>query len=293
MAEKSLNEHNLPHKKHWQCWLGITKRMNQLSRFSLVAAEVLFITYLNYKGAGVYYSFDVLYCLPVIHAAQLGAIHATRRSDSRTPVIVAVAIAVFWSATEAFIIWPDYPLGALALNVFTRSVTFTVIGRVITKLWIDKELGRKDVLTNLSNRLEFFERFEIEQVRSERSGKPYSLLFIDIDQFKALNDNQGHHVGDLALKALSGILIENSRRVDTVSRYGGDEFVLLFPETDEKSCELLADRIRTAAEDAFQKQGWPISISIGHATETGNSRSADEILHEADMRMYSFKKSKG
>ena len=261
-------------------------------RFLLVVAEVLLIAYLEYKEATSFISLDVLYCLPVIQAARLGAIHAMRRSDSQAPTIAAILIAVVWSTAEAAIVWPLFPLKALALNVFTRSVTFTVIARVVAKLWKEREFGRRDMLTKLSNRVEFFERFETEQSRSERSGHPYSLLFLDIDQFKILNDDQGHHVGDQALKKLADILRDNSRRIDTVSRFGGDEFILLFPETDEQSCEVLANRIKFAAEKAFQQEGWQISLSMGHTTATGKQLSVDEMLHQADARMYSAKRSR-
>jgi len=178
------------------------------------------------------------------------------------------------------------------MNILTRSVTFTVLGRVVAKLWKERDFSRKDALTGLANRLEFAERFEAEQLRSERSSRPYSLLFIDIDQFKMLNDNLGHRVGDAALKAVSGILRDNSRSVDTVARIGGDQFVLLFPETDEYICGILVTRIQLASEKKFQTEGWSISLSIGHVTVTGIERSFDEILHEADEKMYSIKKQK-
>ena len=258
----------------------------------LVIAEVLLITYLNYKVAGTFYSFDVLYCLPVIQAARLGALHSMRRTDTHIPTVTAVVVAVAWSLVEAAIIWPDFPLSALAMNIFTRSVTFAVISRVVTTLWREREFARKDALTDLGNRVEFFERFGIEQIRSERSGLPYSLLFIDIDKFKMLNDNLGHQVGDTALKTLADILRHNSRRIDTVSRFGGDEFVLLLPETDPQSCEILVNRIDLAAASEFKARNWPISLSIGQITETGNKRSVDVILHDVDTKMYSAKRAK-
>ena len=259
-------------------------------RFLLVVAEVLLIAYLEYKEATSFISLDVFYCLPVIQAARLGAIHAMRRTDTQTPTIAAILIAIAWSSVEAAIIWPNFPLKAFALNVFTRSVTFTVIARVVAKLWKEREFGRRDMLTSLSNRAEFFEKFEIEQLRSERSGQPYSLLFIDIDRFKMLNDSLGHHTGDKALKELSDILRDNSRRVDSISRFGGDEFALLFPETDEPSCKMLTNRIKRTAEKSFQEKGWDISLSTGHVTATGKKLSADEILHLADTRMYAAKR---
>ncbi len=256
----------------------------------LVVAEVMLITLLDYALAETYYSLDVLYCLPVIQAARLGAIHALRRSDTLAPDLVGILSAVAWSLAEAAITFPAFPLNALALNIFTRSVTFTVIGRVVAKLWREREYARKDMLTDAANRRELFERFEAEQLRSERSGTPYSVLFIDIDQFKTLNDTRGHHIGDDALRKVADILRKNSRKIDTVSRIGGDEFVLLLPETDEQSCEMLVGRIRSASEKEFKDRGWPISLSVGHVTEAGKGRSVDEILRDVDEKMYAAKK---
>ena len=261
-------------------------------RFFLVIVEILVITYFDYKVAGTYYSLDVLYCLPVIQAAHIGAIRKLRRTDTQTTTIIGILSAVAWSVAEAAVIWPGFPPLAFALNVFTRSVTFTVLGRIVAKLWKEREYSRKDTLTDLANRLEFNEKFKAEQLRSERSGSPYSLLFIDINQFKALNDQYGHHVGDQALKAVAGILCDNTRIVDTVARIGGGEFVLLLPETDEYICDILVKRIKSASDNKFLAEGWMISLSIGHTTETGKARSVEEILHDADENMYAMKNKK-
>ncbi len=257
----------------------------------LITSEVMLITLLNYKMADTHYSFDVLYCLPVVQAAHLNAIHALRQSDSNLPVFIGILIAITWSLSEALIFMPNFPLGAFILNVFTRSVTFTVIGRVVTKLWLERDYARKDVLTSLANRLEFFEKLETEQLRSERSGKAYSLLFVDVDHFKLLNDTLGHRIGDIALKTISNILQDNSRKPDTLARIGGDEFAILFPETDQQACVGLINRIQSAATKEFQKRGWQISLSIGQVTEVGNARSPDELLHDADTRMYAVKRA--
>ena len=261
-------------------------------RFILIFSEIILITYLDYKVGGLYYSLGVLYCLPIIQTAHLSSIRAIRRSDSRVPDLIGIICGIAWSVAEAAVIWPLFPLGALAINIFTRAITFTVLGRVMTKLFKEKEYSRKDALTGLANRLEFIERFEIERLRSERSGEPYSILYIDIDQFKILNDTRGHQIGDKALIDLSHILSENSRKIDTVARIGGDEFVILFSSTDEMTCQTLTARILMASEKKFSSQGWPIALSIGSATETGMKKSVDEILHEADQKMYSIKKGK-
>lgn len=265
-------------------------------RILLTALEVLLIGFSDYaKGNYIpldiahYISLDVLYCLPIIQAARISAIHATRRSDTQTSTLVGIAIALAWSSTEAAIAWPGYPLNAFLLNTFTRSVVFTVIGRVVTKLSREREYARKDMLTSLANRVELVERLEAEQIRSERSGSPFSLLFIDVDQFKALNDTHGHHVGDEALKVLADILRESSRKVDVVSRFGGDEFVLLLPDTDEGSCDTLVKRIEASTDKEFQDRSWPISVSIGRITQTGRQQNMDWVLRAADENMYKVK----
>ncbi|MEQ1526705.1 MAG: GGDEF domain-containing protein [Gallionella sp.] len=99
-------------------------------------------------------------------------------------------------------------------------------------------------------------------------------------------------MGDDALKVVSELLRTNSRIVDTVARIGGDEFVVLFPETDAQACMVLVNRITQTSEVAFNKLGWAISLSIGHVTETGKNRTADEVLRAADEKMYLNKKSK-
>jgi len=260
-------------------------------KLSLIVVEVVAITLIDTTVVGSYYSLDVFYCLPVLQAARLGAIHAMRKTDTQLPVYFAIFTAIVWSLAEAIIL-PNFPLSAFLLNVFSRSVAFTVIARVMAKLWKEREYGVNDVLTQLNNRAEFLQRFEMEQIRSERSRKAYSVLFIDIDKFKDLNDKFGHTVGDQALKKVSEILRQNSRKVDVVARIGGDEFALLFPETDEKSCASVLNRIKTDADAEFQKHGWPISLSIGSVTASGEKRTIEEILHDADQIMFSVKRAK-
>jgi diguanylate cyclase (GGDEF)-like protein len=268
-------------------------------RILLIAAEVFFISFLGYAVGhylpiemGHYISLDVLFCLPIIQTAHLASIRANRRYDTQTSTFVGIALALVWSATEAAITWPYFPMTAFGLNTFTRSVVFTVIGRVLIKLWREREYARKDMLTGLANRVELLERLEAEQDRSERSGRPYSLLYIDIDQFKTMNDTHGHQVGDEALKVLADILRASSRKVDVAARHGGDEFVLLLPDTDERSCDILIKRIEASTKQAFEGRFWPISISIGRTTNIGKTQEVDWVIGLADKNMYEAKKMK-
>jgi diguanylate cyclase (GGDEF)-like protein len=255
-------------------------------RIFLIVLEVLFITVLDYYMASSFYSLDVLYCLPVIQTARLGALQKQRNSDSHTVAIVAVFCAIAWSLAEAAVTWPNFPVSAFLMNVITRSVTFTIIGRVLTKIRKDKQYSRKDWLTGLPDRMEFIKWFEIKQDQSERSGHPYSLIMINIDSFRAFNDKHGYQIGDQALVQLADTLLENSRDVDTASRLGSDEFLLLLSDTDQETCEFLASRLIHAARNGFQKNGWELSLSYGTVTETGVTRSVDELLRAAADSMY-------
>lgn len=255
-------------------------------RFVLVITEILTITFWNYKMAGSYYSLDVLYCLPIIQAARIGTLRSQRHSDTQVAALVGVITAVVWSVAEAGVVWPNYPLDAFVVNIFTRSITFTVLGRVLAKLWKERDFFRRDSLTGLANRLEFTERFSAEQMRSEWSNRPYSVLYVEIDQFTSLNSDQDHHVGDTVLKDVAGILKDNSRGIDTAARIAESKFGILFPETDEYICGILALRIRSAAKLKFQSKGWVISLSLGHVTVTGSTKSIEDISREAEEKMH-------
>jgi len=265
----------------------------------LILAEVSLIVYADYAFGHYlsiemarYISLDVFFCLPIVQTAHLAAIRSSRQSDPKIATFVAISLALVWSATEVSIAWPDFPIIAFIWNVFTRSVIFAVIGRILIKLWREREYSRKDVLTGLANRRELMERLSAEQGRSKRSGKPYSLLFIDIDNFKAVNDLHGHQIGDKVLTTMAEILVLSSRKVDVVARLGGDEFVVLLPETDESSCDILTERIESSAKRAFDVWEWPISISIGQTTQIGTTQDVGLVIEQADRNMYEAKRLK-
>jgi hypothetical protein len=128
----------------------------------LIAGEVFLIGILDYAVAnyfpiemGGYISMIVFYCVPIIHTAG--------RYDTQTSIFAGMALAFASSATEAALTWPYFPMITLALNTFTRSVAFTVIGWVLIRLWPERECARTDALTDLANRLELWERLQIEQ----------------------------------------------------------------------------------------------------------------------------------
>lgn len=260
--------------------------------------EVAVISLLNYSfakashyGLPSHISLDVLYCLPIIQAARMSSIRdLIGHSDSNIATYIGTSIALAWSATELAIAWPDFPLASAMFNVFTRSIVLTLVGRMALKLWRANSLAKRDPLTNLFNRRGLFEQMEAERTRSARSGKPFSLLYLDIDNFKALNDQHGHEAGDDALREVANLLRTCSREIDVPARIGGDEFVLLLPNTASQHCDILINRIKDSTREYFYGKGWPIAVSVGQTTSKGREHGMELLIQAADRSMYEAKR---
>ncbi len=156
-----------------------------------------------------------------------------------------------------------------------------------------KEMAEKDGLTNLYNHRWFLEGLEKEFARSKRYWRPLSLVMIDLDGFKMINDTCGHPKGDQVLINVAEMLRETVRSVDSIARYGGDEFSVLLPETDAKSACRLGERILKKIKNTpfvDQKKIFPLSASIGIASFHPRLTSAGNFLREADQSLYQAKK---
>ncbi|KPP98217.1 GGDEF domain-containing protein [Marinobacter sp. HL-58] len=162
----------------------------------------------------------------------------------------------------------------------------------LLKLAAEFEYAAKhDALTGLANRREAHEQLEAEYQRYLRNRRPFSVLLMDIDLFKSVNDSYGHHVGDQAIIMVARTLQEQSRKVDTLSRWGGEEYLVLLPETDTSDAVQTANRIRQKiASTPVNADGHSINttISIGVATIEG-SESVDRLLQRADEALYRAK----
>lgn len=158
-----------------------------------------------------------------------------------------------------------------------------------------RRLARTDALTGLSNRGAFDETLHSEWNRAHRTGRPLSLLFVDIDQFKPYNDYYGHQSGDDVLRAVGQCLRECVRRAsDDVARYGGEEFVVTLPDTDEQGATLIAENVRRAVYDLeIEHVGSPygrVTVSIGVVTSRQDSAPSDvALVRLADAALYQAK----
>ncbi len=155
-------------------------------------------------------------------------------------------------------------------------------------------LSTIDPLTALYNRAFFFAAIEREMARSARSGRGFCLLMMDLDGLKDINDRLGHFHGDRVLRAVSDVITSGVRRIDTAARYGGDEFVVLLPETDPTGAFVLAEKIRLGVRSMpieLPGGGPRPSLSVGVVSFPSDGRTVDELMISADGAMYASKRA--
>jgi len=212
------------------------------------------------------------------------------------------------SAIVAPLILKDEVLGALSLDSASPSAftdmdlqlltSFAVTAtEAIRNAQLHAEVQKQaitDSLTGLYNRRGFTELGRREVERALRFRHPLSAIMIDIDLFKIVNDTYGHNIGDLVLRAIATRCNSNVRTVDILGRFGGDEFILLLPETDMFTAAGVAERLRLRAADTpvvIENYKIPITISLGVAKLAGEPCDLDSLLNRADAAMYTAKQS--
>jgi len=151
-----------------------------------------------------------------------------------------------------------------------------------------------DYLTGLRTRGYFEQQLDLEVKRSDRKREQFSLLMVDIDHFKSLNDTYGHHIGDLVLRQVTSLLVKDMREVDTVARYGGEEFVIILPEASEQEAVSVAQRLRKAVQNSdFRIEGLEgherLTISIGIAVYGRDATCRQQLIEYADAALYAAK----
>ncbi|HET9105029.1 MAG TPA: EAL domain-containing protein [Solirubrobacteraceae bacterium] len=179
--------------------------------------------------------------------------------------------------------------------LLARSVRFA-IERKRTEVDLAQQ-ALHDPLTGLPNRALFVDRLSVALDRSRRTGAPVAVLFLDVDDFKEINDTLGHAAGDVLLSVLADRFAEMLRPMDTVARFGGDEFTFLFEELEsEREAVLIADRIARAAAQPLnlgETEVTEAAVSIGIAIVTDPSVDPDSIIRDADSAMYRAKERGG
>jgi diguanylate cyclase (GGDEF)-like protein len=192
---------------------------------------------------------------------------------------------------------------SIALSLILLAIIFFLISKVAKRLSdtysIIEEMSITDELTKIYNRRHFYTRLDEEIQRSGRYGHPLSLLLLDIDHFKRVNDAHGHQIGDDVLIGFASILKSNARKIDVVARYGGEELVIILPETNENSAYVVAEKLRKLIEShEFDiSDGKKLNVTASFGVSSLNMLAEDiidksrQIIKLADDALYRAKES--
>jgi diguanylate cyclase (GGDEF)-like protein len=247
---------------------------------------------------------DVVLCdleMPGMDGIKFLQLLATRPDLEHLPVIMLTGrddaeakIRVLGQGASDYVTKPFDP-GELLARLKVQLKVKSLQDRLRESNRALKELAATDPLTGLANRRTLMTELEREFRRSQRSGSPLSLVMVDIDHFKRINDTYGHQNGDRVLIALADILKTHLRRYDLPSRFGGEEFALVLPETGPEETLAIAERIRTSIAGLNfdgDLDGLQVTASLGVAAcPVANVKDVEDLIRESDDALYLAKKN--
>ena len=230
----------------------------------------------------------VLYLLPVgLTAWALG----------RGAGLACASAAAAVEGASAALVDPDasgHP-GRITVALLLELLVFVAAAQVLAALRDhlerERELSRTDPVTGIPNRRAFREAAALELERARRhDDAPLSLAFLDVDDFKRVNDTRGHAAGDLLLRAIAVTLQSSVRATDLVARLGGDEFAILLPDADEAACRRVFDRLRTRLHAEAAQHGFDVTFSVGVTSFATAPPTLGDLVEAADHVMYAVKR---
>lgn len=238
--------------------------------------------------AGAAFSFTMFYFVPVA----LVTWFVGRRAGSLTAVACAISWSLAYIANEPALLWgAPVPYWNIASSLGVFLVVSFALSGLRDALSHQSALARTDPMTGAPNSRAFFEQVERELERSQRYNHPFTVAYIDADNFKLVNDWFGHNAGDELLRSVAASVRHNLRATDMVARIAGDEFTILLPETGHEEAEMVIARVRRALSATMQRNGWLVTFSIGVVTYVTPPPGIDALIKFADDLMYSVKRS--
>lgn len=254
----------------------------------ILAATIAGVALIGYAdwATGVDLRLYPLYFVPVSLAAW--------RCGRQAGLFLCLASTAAWE-------WSNHLAGrtlawdALTLfNAISQFVAFAAIalltGTQRRELDEERRASRSDALTGAANSRAFYETAAAEIVRARRYGHPLTVAYIDLDDFKAVNDRVGHHGGDRLLRRVSDALRAAVRQVDTVARMGGDEFAILMPETGPEGAAAAVRKLAQRAAQNVEGVG-PVTVSLGAVTFCMPPPNPEDLIDRADALMYEAKRA--
>jgi diguanylate cyclase (GGDEF)-like protein len=206
---------------------------------------------------------------------------------------IALLSALSWTVMSAALRAGPFPLAVTLGDGFNRAVLFLVVAELLGSLRVafdhERELARTDPLTGVANLRAFNELAQQELLRSRRYGRVFTVLYLDLDGFKEINDTRGHAAGDLVLQRVAAAIRDALRRTDLVARLGGDEFGVLLPETGAESAGVVIGKLQRALSLALTDAGWSVTASIGAVTSIVAPDAVEALINRADRLTYRSK----
>lgn len=261
-------------------------RLNALPRSFVTALGLILLAIvggIDYL-TGPNFSLSILYLIPVLLVSWY--------AGKLPGILISFAGALVWLVTG--LLSKNYYAHPVELywNDIMELIFFLVVSVLIStlknSLQREKIMAETDYLTEVPNRRFFYEYAEKELSRSLRYHHPLTVIYLDIDNFKVVNDTMGHCEGNKLLRLVAKTFSENIRINDMVARLGGDEFALLLPESDPEAAENVINKAMNNLEKVM-KDDWPVTFSIGMVTYIKLPATVDELLKKADDLMYSVK----
>lgn len=213
----------------------------------------------------------------------------------RLGLVMSVLGALAWQLTE-YASGQRYGHASIYFwNTLIRIGFFGIVTYLVTELQNaraeEQRVARIDFVTGAVNARFFNELLQREVDRIRRYPHPITVVFIDVDNFKLINDLFGHRIGDEVLRAIASELRSQLRKTDTIGRLGGDEFALLLPSARQSDAEVVLAKIRPHLSRVMGEHNWPVTFSMGSVTCLSPPYSAEHLVHLADELMYEVKRS--
>ena len=274
----------------WKMYMNrSTEHLSGQPRSRLVMKALLIVGFLGIAerviGLSLYSS--SLYLISIIPAAWFGG--------TTIGIIMCIASTLAGLSVHITLDGLDLSSSTLIHHFVVRLGIYLTIHSVLSVLKDsmehEKEFARTDFLTGVGNRRSFTEDARKEIDRAQRYGYPFTVIYIDVDNLKAINDRSGHDAGDMLLKSLAQAIRRKLRMTDLVARLGGDEFGILLPEADADVAELVIRRLQNIGKSLMQNQETPMPFSMGVVTFLDPPSSVDEMLSTSDKLMYTAKKN--
>lgn len=266
-------------------FLAYLDRQSKTNLWLVIIISMLGIGIIDYL-TGFELSFTVFYIFPV-------ALASWTLGKAKGLAVGAVSAAALQGAN--FLSGEKFPSPLIPVwNTITSFGFFLVLSFLITEvhalLQNESYLSRTDFLTGILNRRAFFESATLELQKLARTCRPLTIVYMDVDNFKAVNDCSGHETGDSLLVHLTNVLKLQLRATDYIARMGGDEFAFLLPETDNIGARKAIPRLHRVLLEEMQQKQWPVTFSMGVLICNTSPPGLKEMLHLADHLMYGAKK---